>query len=147
MNKINFYLGENKLNKTLEIVAGVIFNDSEKILLAQRNNDKNMAGKWEFPGGKVEADETRQEALKRELQEELDIECKIGEYIGFSVYNYEKFSVDLHLFFADILDGEIKLIEHENIVWTEIDKIKNYDIPRANLPLIKKIKSKLQRTE
>jgi len=131
------------LDKLLKIVAGVIVDDSNKILLAQRNDGKNMAGKWEFPGGKVEAGETKKEALRRELREELDIECKIGDYIGSSVYNYDDFTVDLHLYFADILDGEIQAVEHKKIAWTEIDTIENYDIPQANFPLINKIRSKM----
>ncbi|HMA61497.1 MAG TPA: 8-oxo-dGTP diphosphatase MutT [bacterium] len=131
------------MDKLLKIVAGVIVDDSNKILLAQRNDGKNMAGKWEFPGGKVEAGETKKEALRRELREELDIECKIGDYIGSSVYNYDDFTVDLHLYFADILDGEIQAVEHKKIAWTEIDTIENYDIPQANFPLINKIRSKM----
>ena len=80
-----------------EVTAAIITND-DKILIAQRGKDENLAGKWEFPGGKIEKGETPQQCLKREIQEELELNIEVGEFFGESIYTYS--------------NGQIKYLEN-----------------------------------
>ena len=125
-----------------EVIAGIII-DNNKILIAQRGLNEKLAGKWEFPGGKVELGETQQECLKREIKEELELNIEVGEYLGESIYTYPNAKIKLIAYFATIVDGDMKLSVHDKIEWITINEIDKYDFAPADIPLIKKLKEVL----
>ena len=106
----------------LEVVAGVIYKD-DKFLIAQRNLKKTQGGLWEFPGGKIEKDETGEEALIREIKEEFNADIKVEKYIGENIHHYPERDIKLIFYKAILLSDEIKLLEHEDYKWiTKQDK-------------------------
>ena len=81
-----------------EVTAAIII-DNNKILIAQRGKNENLAGKWEFPGGKIEIDETPQQCLKREIREELEVDIVVGNYLGESICTYSNSKIKLIAYF------------------------------------------------
>lgn len=101
--------------KTIEVVAGVI-QDGSRIFATQRGYG-DFKGGWEFPGGKMEAGETPEQALARELREELAVEIKVGAFICTVECDYPKFHLTMHCFFCTVINGELRLLEHEAAKW------------------------------
>lgn len=122
-----------------EVTAAIII-DKNKILIAQRGANEKLAGKWEFPGGKIELGETPQECLKREIKEELEVDIAVGNYLGESIYTYPNGEIKLIAYFATILDGDIKLSVHDKVEWITISQIDKYDFAPADIPFIEKLK-------
>ena len=126
-------------NKRLTLVVAVALVDVDmRILLAQRGPNTSMAGLWEFPGGKVEESETCEEALIRELKEELNIttkkECLAP--LTFASHEYPDFHLLMPLYICRKWWGEMKPMEEQNLKWVRIDDMKNYEMPDADRPLI-----------
>ena len=111
--------------KPQDVVAAIIKID-DLYLIAQRNRDKYMGQRWEFPGGKVEPDETFQEALSREIDEELSIQIDVHEKIAQECYKDDKINVTLHYYLCTHKSGNTKLNEHENIAWVAKKDFGNY---------------------
>ncbi len=124
------------------LVSAAIIKREDKVLIAQRNRHKSQAFKWEFPGGKIEANETVQESLERELMEELSIRIAVREFFAESIYNYDSGEIKLIAYFADYVEGEISLMEHEAVEWVTIGELKNYDFAPADIPFISKLGGK-----
>ena len=101
--------------KTIKVVAAIII-DGEKVFATQRGYGEFKDG-WEFPGGKVEEGETLQEALVREIKEELDTEIEVGELLDTVEYDYPKFHLSMDCFICKIKSGELVLKEHEAAKW------------------------------
>lgn len=119
----------------INVVAGILKKDN-KILIARKKEGKSLAGYWEFPGGKIEAGETPEESLVRELMEEMEINIKINEYVGESIYDYGNVVVSLKGYVAEILEGEIILSDHDKYEWVTLDEINNYKLAPADIPLV-----------
>ena len=109
------------------VVAGVI-TKKNLFFIAQRNRNKHLALKWEFPGGKVEKNETNEDALKREIKEELNIKIFVKKKITEEKYKDETVNIILHYYFCTITDGKINLNEHENSIWVTRDNFNQYDM-------------------
>ena len=107
------------------VVAAIIKKDNS-YLIAQRNMNKYMALKWEFPGGKVEPNETFHEALAREIQEELNISINVNEKIAEERYKDDEIDIILHYYLCSKKSGTIRLSEHENIAWIEKKDFNQY---------------------
>lgn len=121
-------------------VVAAILEKENKILIARKREGKPLAGYWEFPGGKIENGETPEEALIRELYEEMSIKIKVKKYVGESIYNYgEGKIVSLKGFMAKIEEGNIRLTDHDQYKWVTLKEIKNYKIAPADIPLIENI--------
>ena len=112
--------------KPEDVVAAIIKKDN-LYLVTQRNRDKHMGLKWEFPGGKVEANETLQEALTREIYEELNININVYEKIAEEKYKDSEINIVLHYFLCSIKDGDISLNEHEAMEWVDKTDFDKYD--------------------
>tara|TARA_B110001450_G_scaffold101231_1_gene95888 strand:- start:12 stop:404 length:393 start_codon:yes stop_codon:yes gene_type:complete len=112
--------------KSEDVVAAII-KKGNLYLVTQRNKDKYMGLKWEFPGGKVEANETLQEALTREIYEELNININVYEKIAEEKYKDSEINIVLHYFLCSIKDGVISLNEHEAIEWVDKTDFDKYD--------------------
>ena len=108
-----------------EVVAALIW-DGDRFLICQRPENKARGLLWEYVGGKVEAGETKQEALIRECKEELDVTITVGDIFMDVVHEYPDITVHLTLFHAQIVSGEIKLLEHNAVAWITPDEIPHY---------------------
>ena len=108
-----------------DVVAAIIKKDNF-YLIVQRNRNKYMGLKWEFPGGKVETSETFHEALSREIQEELNININVHEKIAEEKYKDDEIDIILHYFLCSKKSGTIRLNEHENIAWVETKDFDKY---------------------
>lgn len=124
--------------KTVQVVAAII-RDGNMIFATQRGYGEYKDG-WEFPGGKIEQGETPQQALAREIQEELDTEIVVGELLMTVEYDYPSFHLCMHCFWCRIVDGIPVLKEHEAARWLDpehIDSVNWLPADRAIIPLIK----------
>ena len=122
----------------LLVVAGAIFDSSNKVLLAKRPKGATMEGFWEFPGGKIEPLETPEEALKREIFEETDLMLDISNLkpLSFTSYEYERFHLLMPLFACCQWSGTLKAKENQEFIFTKTDKLHNFKMPPADYPLI-----------
>lgn len=129
--------------KTIKVVAAVIcdsFENKTKIFATARGYGE-FKGQWEFPGGKVEAGETPQQALIREIKEELDVKIKVGELIDTIEYDYPDFHLSMDCFWCTVVDGEIILKEAEASKWLNKDELYTVDWLPADISLIEKLKT------
>ena len=115
----------------LEVVAGLI-RDGERFLICQRPEHKARGLLWEFAGGKVEAGESGQQALKRELREELGVEVEVQEQVADVTYAYPELTVHLTLYGAAIVQGTPQLLEHNDLRWIALDEAVNGDFCPAD---------------
>ena len=127
--------------KIVNVVAAII-KDNDKIFATQRGYG-DLKGGWEFPGGKVEPHETLQEALKREIKEELVVEIEVDDFVAKIEYDYPNFHLSMNCFFARIINGKLKLKEHSNAKWLTSDELDSVDWLPADLTIIDLIKEKL----
>ena len=116
------------INLSYIVVTAAILLDRDKILIARRRKGKHPEFKWEFPGGKVNRDETEEEALKRELKEELGISIKDISSMGSYIYEYDAFGVELHPFLIKSYKGDPITNEKEQIVWVDIQDLNKVKI-------------------
>lgn len=122
------------------IVVAALIKKDNKVLIAKRSTgDENVFGKWEFPGGKVEKNETEKEAVEREILEEFEMNIKAIRFITNNIYKYPKKTVDLRLYECKYLNGDFKLHDHSEYAWVEINKLLDYDLAKADIPLAKYI--------
>ena len=131
--------------KTIKVVAAVIkaVNESgEQIVFATQRGYGEFKGGWEFPGGKIEAGETAQEALKREIMEELDTEIEVGELIDTIEYDYPEFHLSMDCFWCEIIKGKLVLKEHEAARWLTRNQLADVKWLPADVKLIEKIVGK-----
>lgn len=130
-------------NRPTVLVAAVALIDADgRILLAQRPAGKQMAGLWEFPGGKVEAGETPERALVRELREELGIDTRESclAPIAFASHGYEKFHLLMPLFVCRRWRGTPQSLEAQALRWVKINELRDYPMPPADIPLIAQLR-------
>ena len=112
--------------KSTNVVAAIIKKNNQ-YLIVQRNRNKHLAYKWEFPGGKVEGNETFAEALSREIKEELNITISLQDKIAEEKFKDEKIDIVLHYFLCTQKSGIIKLNEHEDLAWVEKKDFAKYN--------------------
>ena len=120
----------------IDVVAAVI-KKNNKYLIAQRNRDKHFALYWEFPGGKVNNGESFDNALKREILEELSINIKIINIIASEKFKDEKINVEVHYFLCEKFDQSIKLSEHENMKWVFKKDLLKFKLAPGDAKIIK----------
>lgn len=127
-----------KLAKLLFVVACALIDQDGRILLTQRPDGKSMAGLWEFPGGKIEIGETPEQALIRELNEELGIDTSENclAPFTFASHAYEKFHLMMPLYICRKWKGHIIGREDQKLKWVKPGQLKDYDMPPADVPLI-----------
>ena len=123
----------------IEVVAALIWKE-DKFLICQRPKDKARALLWEFVGGKVERGESKEEALIRECQEELDVTLNVGEEFMSVTHEYPDIIVHLTLFNATIASGIPKKLEHNDIKWITREEISNYDFCPADVEILERIR-------
>ena len=128
--------------KTIKVVAAIICNDMERKnrIFATARGYGDLKGGWEFPGGKVEPGETPQQALKREIMEELSTEIKVGELIDTIEYDYPTFHLSMDCFWAEVITGQLELKEAEASKWLTKDQLDSVACLPADITLIDKIR-------
>lgn len=138
-------MSENKTNRPrsrkvhwIPVVAGFVRKD-KMVLVGQRPENHSLAGQWEFPGGKIESGETPEEALARELSEELGIEAQVGDLKLACTHHYG--DVNILILFFEVLywKGEPKAMHHLKLDWIEPNELMNRPIPEANVKILDRI--------
>lgn len=127
--------------KVIKVVAAIIVEDN-KIFATQRGYG-DFKGGWEFPGGKIEAGESPQEALIREIKEELDTEIEVGELVDTIEYDYPTFHLSMDCYWAKIVSGDLILKEHAAAKWLSKDELNSVEWLPADITLIEKIKREM----
>ena len=132
--------------KKIRVVAAVMKDKNDKnepIIFATQRGYGEFKGGWEFPGGKIEEGETPQEALKREIKEELDTEISVGDLIDTIEYDYPTFHLSMDCFWCRIVSGDLILREHEAAKWLTKDNLDSVDWLPADVTLIEKIREEM----
>ena len=131
--------------KTIRVVAAVIKaeKNGEPIIFATQRGYGEFKDGWEFPGGKIQKGETPQEALKREIMEELDTEIEVGELIDTIEYDYPEFHLSMDCFWCSIVKGDLVLKEHEAAKWLTKESLDEVDWLPADLSLVECIRTVL----
>ncbi len=126
------------MKKHYEVVCAVIKKD-DKYFICQRGPKGECGYKWEFPGGKIEIGETHQEALIREIKEELKSDISVNEYITTVDHEYNTFIITMHAYLCTLNNGELELTEHVEKAWISMSQFINYDLAEADKPIVEEI--------
>ncbi|MFT4606965.1 MAG: 8-oxo-dGTP diphosphatase [Gammaproteobacteria bacterium] len=118
------------------IVTAAIMVKANNVFAARRNPGSHMAGFWEFPGGKVEAGETPEGCLARELFEEFGIVTKIGDFFGESTYDYDTKTIQLLAYRVTHISGDFELMAHDDLRWLSLDELDQVKWAPADVPLV-----------
>ncbi|MFF2875053.1 8-oxo-dGTP diphosphatase MutT [Gottfriedia sp. NPDC057991] len=127
------------MKKQIKVVGAVIRNNQNQILCALRSPEMSMPNSWEFPGGKIEKNEKPEEALVREIQEELGCEISIADLVEDVIHEYPNIIVNLITYEAKIISGAPVANEHAKIEWKEISNLKELEWAPADLPTVEKL--------
>lgn len=131
--------------KTINVVAAVIHTtqNNQPMIFATQRGYGELKGGWEFPGGKVEEGESKEEALKREIREELDTEIQVESFIETVEYGYPTFHLSMDVFWCSVISGELTLKEHEAAKWLTKEELYSVQWLPADISLIKTLEKQL----
>ncbi|WP_094605821.1 Putative 8-oxo-dGTP diphosphatase 2 [Sporomusa silvacetica DSM 10669] len=121
-----------------EVVAGII-KKNNKLLIARRTFPPELKGKWEFPGGKIEKNETPQEGLEREIFEELNMRVYAGENFMSVRHEHSRGPINLLFYWAEWIEGDPILTDHDMVAWVDIDELNQYDFAPADVVVVTKL--------
>ncbi|NCB92960.1 MAG: (deoxy)nucleoside triphosphate pyrophosphohydrolase [Clostridia bacterium] len=127
--------------KTINVVAAIIKKEN-KIFATQRGYGEFKDG-WEFPGGKVEPNESPEAALVREIKEELDTDIRVGSLVDIVEYDYPTFHLSMRCYWCEVIEGKLKLLEHEAAKWLAKDELMSVEWLPADLDLIGKLEKQM----
>jgi len=128
--------------RNIEVVAAIIHDNSNRIFATQRGSG-DWKDWWEFPGGKIENGETPEDALKREIREELDTEISVGKHVATVEWDYPKFHLTMHCYWCEVVEGELSLLEHEAARWLSFEQLYSVKWLPADEVVIDKLKAQL----
>jgi 8-oxo-dGTP diphosphatase len=122
----------------IKVVCGIIYRKQD-ILICRRNSSKSFSGLWEFPGGKVEIHEQLEQALKRELLEELGMYVDVQEHFATSTFEYDNVIIELIAYKCEFLNATFKMTEHDAYKWIKTRSLNITDLTPADIPIAKKL--------
>ena len=125
--------------KTISVSAALIVENG-KMLITKRSGGE-FDGMWEFPGGKIEPNETKEETVIREIKEELDLDIAVSSHLISIKYAYPTFKLEMHVYICTITSGELVLNEHADFAWTTQDQIDNFNWIPADIEVVEAIKA------
>lgn len=128
-------------------VVGAVLIENGRILAAQRPDGARLGGLWEFPGGKVEPDESPKEALVREIREELGCEVSVGDALATTEHRYDFGTISLQTFYCRLLTGTPMASEHQALRWLTVDEFASVTWAPADLPALERVIQDLRRSE
>ena len=123
----------------MTIVTCAIMEKAGKILIAKRSPDQANAGKWEFPGGKIEEGESPEECLKRELEEEFGIQAEVGEFLASNRHQYGHLLIELMAFHTRYISGSFTLADHDEIRWVKAGELLDFDLAEADISIAREL--------
>ena len=126
--------------KTIEVVAAVLLKDKQ--VLATQRGYGDLQGRWEFPGGKIEPGEVHKVALSREIQEELDVQITVGDFLITVEYDYPNFHLIMHAYQCELL-GDFHLQEHSAARWLNLETLYDVDWLEADLPIVECVRKRV----
>lgn len=124
--------------KTIEVVAAII-EDDKKIFITRRGYGE-FENMWEFPGGKIEHGETKEEALIREIKEELELDINITKFLTTVDYDYPNFHLTMHCFICNICGGNLQLNAHNDVKWASLEELDKFNWVPADIFVVEKLK-------
>lgn len=127
------------MKKTIHVVGAIIENENNEIFCALRGPKMTLPNYWEFPGGKIEAGESPEEALAREIKEEFNCAIEVGEKVEDTTYEYEKVIVRLETYMAKLVEGQPQAMEHADTKWVSREEITQLNFAPADIPAVEKI--------
>lgn len=127
------------MKKNVHVVGAIIENDKKEIFCALRSPEMTLANYWEFPGGKIEAEETPEQALAREITEEFNCSIEVGDKVEDTTYEYEKVIVRLETYKAKLLAGEPIALEHAETKWVQREQLLQLNFAPADIPAVEKL--------
>jgi 8-oxo-dGTP diphosphatase len=119
----------------IKVVCGIIWKD-DKVFIARRKPEKALGGYWEFPGGKLEENESPENALRRELTEELGMKAEIGNFFGTNIHNYETFTIELHAYNCTFIFSTFSLTDHDELEFVSPADLFNFHISPADMKFV-----------
>lgn len=129
------------MKRVIEVVGAVILIDG-KVLCVQRGPDGSLPGMWEFPGGEIERGEAPQDALEREIVEELQCRVSVGDEVTFTAHEYDFDVVNLQTFFCELTAGSPQLVEHSQLLWSDPRDLGSLEWAPADLPAVAAIQQR-----
>ena len=125
----------------ITVVAALIEKDNKYLIARRSTGSEDVLGKWEFPGGKVEKDETEEKAIEREIKEEFEMDIKANKFLINNVCKYPTKTIDLRLYECKYISGEFHLHDHSEYAFVSKDEIIKYDLCPADIPLAEYLKT------
>jgi len=125
-------------NRIIKVTAAIFVNDG-MLLIAKRKPTARLPNLWEFPGGKIEPNETPEACLKRELKEEFDVDVTVGEYLGSNIHAYDFGTIELMAFKAFWEKGDFKLLDHDEIRWVFTHELEQFDFAPADMAFVEQL--------
>lgn len=125
--------------KQIEVVAAILHKNGT--YLATQRGYGEFEGMWEFPGGKIEKNESHEDALKREIQEELGVDISVDKYLCTTEYDYPSFHLTMHCFLCNINAGDVELREHKSSKWLTLDELNNVEWLPADVAVVDTLKT------
>lgn len=128
-------------NNTIVVVAALIEKDNKYLIARRSTGSQDVLGKWEFPGGKVEPNETEEHAIEREIKEEFEMNIKAIKFLTNNICEYPTKTVDLRFYECKHISGDFHLHDHSEYAFVDKNEIINYDLCPADIPLAEYIKN------
>ena len=122
-------------------VVGAVFHDGERFLACRKKPGKPLEGHWEFPGGKIEPGETPEQALAREIREELNLIAEVGQKVTTTTYEYDFATIELITFYCTLVDGDLRLTDHDDTKWVTSTEAAHLTWAPADIPAVEAIAS------
>ena len=122
-------------------VVGAVFHDGERFLACRKRPGKPLEGHWEFPGGKIEPGESPEQALAREIREELNLIAEVGQKVTTTTYEYDFATIELTTFYCTLVDGDLRLTDHDATKWVTSTEAAHLAWAPADIPAVEAIAS------